>query len=329
MPSVFREVLGAKTEQPPQISLSRSSDILIETPRALIPTTDQIAEECTRFRILIVGRSGVGKSTLINTIFEEGTVNINKDVIIHDSEGYGPRDVEKFCVLERFITERNQEEFIADRLHAIWLCITAPFTDRPLFQPWDEKIFELNKRKVPIIVVCTMFDRFMASLSRPRGANMGKGDGSFESAVKIFQEQYGQQFKASTKNVEGEIPYTVVARNLPETLQRLVDITMKNINASSPNLSSELGFRSTSTEEFLDPMQNTPARAQRVDMGGKINASINVGRKRYWTSIASGIYFLGSSLKKCLDVIHKDLVAIWNIRDMEEVCAKGYLRSFL
>ena len=39
----------------------------------------------------------------------------------------------------------------------------------------------------------------------------------------------------------------------------------------------------------------------------------------YWRAIASGIHFLNFSLKKCLDVIHKDLVAIWNIRDMEEV----------
>ena len=39
----------------------------------------------------------------------------------------------------------------------------------------------------------------------------------------------------------------------------------------------------------------------------------------YWRVIASGTHFLEISLKKCLDVIHKDLVAIWNIRDMEEV----------
>ena len=45
----------------------------------------------------------------------------------------------------------------------------------------------------------------------------------------------------------------------------------------------------------------------------------------YWRAIASGIVFLNVSLKKCLDVIHKDLVAIWNIRDVEEVCTREHL----
>jgi len=67
----------------------------------------------------------------------------------------------------------------------------------------------------------------------------------------------------------------------------------------------------------LDATQITFATAQRVDTSGKIDASIKVGKKKYWRAIASGIHFLNFSLKKCLDVIHKDLVAIWNIRDME------------
>ena len=65
---------------------------------------------------------------------------------------------------------------------------------------------------------------------------------------------------------------------------------MKNLSAESPNLSSELGFGtnhsfiktlednlsagSTSIEEFLNPMQIAFARAQRVDVRGKVDASI-------------------------------------------------------
>ena len=63
---------------------------------------------------------------------------------------------------------------------------------------------------------------------------------------------------------------------------------MKNIKAESPSLSSELGFGSNhsfnkaldayrpagSAEEFVDPTQIAFARAQRVDVSGKIDASI-------------------------------------------------------
>ena len=62
---------------------------------------------------------------------------------------------------------------------------------------------------VPIIVVYTMFDLFMGNLDRNRGRP--GGDGSYEFAVKNFDEKYGQQFKMSTKSIEDDIPYTVVA----------------------------------------------------------------------------------------------------------------------
>ena len=62
---------------------------------------------------------------------------------------------------------------------------------------------------VPIIVVYTMFDLFMANLGRNKG--MPDGNGSYEFAVKNFDEEYGQQFMMSTKNIEGNVPYTVVA----------------------------------------------------------------------------------------------------------------------
>ena len=70
---------------------------------------------------------------------------------------------------------------------------------------------------VPIIVVYTMFDRFMANL------NLGKGrvDGSFEFAVKQFNQKYGQQFKTSMANIGDNVPYTVVASTYALKLRTL------------------------------------------------------------------------------------------------------------
>ena len=68
----------------------------------------------TLFDIIQQTQAGTAK------INDEFTSPINKDVIIHDSEGYEPGDKEKFDVLEKFITKRSNPEPINERLHAIW-----------------------------------------------------------------------------------------------------------------------------------------------------------------------------------------------------------------
>ena len=65
---------------------------------------------------------------------------------------------------------------------------------------------------VPIIIVYTQFDLFVAGLSRPKNGQP-KVDYSQEAAEKHFHEKYGQQFQTSTRNIDGpnQIPYTFVS----------------------------------------------------------------------------------------------------------------------
>lgn len=39
----------------------------------------------------------------------------------------------------------------------------------------------------------------------------------------------------------------------------------------------------------------------------------------YWSAIASGMHIFGFSLDTCLYAIHKDIITVWNIRDLDEV----------
>ncbi|KAF8331196.1 hypothetical protein F5887DRAFT_1287007 [Amanita rubescens] len=316
---------------------------------------DRIAEESPRFRILIVGRvrlaaisitcsvhrrsitvwngeivSDQCKTSLADVQHDRaGSANIdegiasphNKHLILHDSQGYEPGDIGKFGILERFITERSQKEPIAERLHAIWLCITAPFSRGRIFETREEKIFKLNRNKVPIIVVFTKFDLFIACLSR---RNRGKENISMDLAEKKFRDEHGVAFEKATQNISGKIPYTTVAISMPNTLHWLVEITMQSI-AESPGpsrstrktlqrlvtMNRETPISSLTRIKSLFGRSTWPTRAdgassaqialalaQRVDIATWIAASINVNIREY------------------LFAIHKDIVMFWNMDEL-------------
>ncbi|KAF8872823.1 hypothetical protein BD779DRAFT_1571699 [Infundibulicybe gibba] len=53
------------------------------------------------------------------------------------------------------------------------------------------------------------------------------------------------------------------------------------------------------------------ALAQRADMDMKIEASIQY----YWRGLASSFFFTGKTLKSCLDILHRDIIAVWDFYD--------------
>jgi hypothetical protein len=77
---------------------------------------------------------------------------------------------------------------------------------------------------VPIIVVFTKFDLFVASLSR---RSAGRGKISLEFAETRFQNEHGQAFE---KAISGKIPYTTVASTFSSE-----DALFALISPRSPN----------------------------------------------------------------------------------------------
>jgi len=105
----------------------------------LTPTMERIIWKCPRARILTLGRSGAGKSSLVNAIFgipsacvetiragvadihQEYTSKDNERFVLHDSRGYEPGERKKFKIVKEFIKERTSlEKPIGEQLHAIW-----------------------------------------------------------------------------------------------------------------------------------------------------------------------------------------------------------------
>ncbi|KAG8940011.1 hypothetical protein FRC03_005840, partial [Tulasnella sp. 419] len=143
---------------------------------SLQPTINGVVQ---RFRILLLGKSGVGKSSLIQNIFKvpemdvtqyrAGKADINKVLespenshfILHDSIGYESGSLEQFKPVENFIERWSKETDVSERIHAIWLCAKIPIADGRIFEVGDERLFEINLGRVPLIMVFTQFDELV------------------------------------------------------------------------------------------------------------------------------------------------------------------------
>ncbi|KAG6871992.1 hypothetical protein C0995_014091 [Termitomyces sp. Mi166 len=112
------------------------------TPSWLSSTVEgKLSRSGPRFRILVVGNTGVGKSSLVANILNvsqqdidiadgrAGTADINREYTsnerpcfaLHDSKGFGPGSADHWKVVEDFIRQKSKKSLpFEERLHALW-----------------------------------------------------------------------------------------------------------------------------------------------------------------------------------------------------------------
>ncbi|KAH8822432.1 hypothetical protein DL96DRAFT_1684162 [Flagelloscypha sp. PMI_526] len=144
--------------------------------------------QCNRSRLLVVGKTGVGKTSLIKAIFKvesltvshrergqsdinaEITSNINPNFVIHDSKGYEPADATIYNELVAFIHDRLTRTESSENIHMVWICIATPCAGSRVLEYGTEQILKLcAENDLPSLVVFTKYDelegeRFMALL---------------------------------------------------------------------------------------------------------------------------------------------------------------------
>ena len=183
-----------------------------------------------KINILITGKTGIGKSTLINQIFHgnfattgqghpitQGITEITKDgspLAITDTRGLEIKEYRHiFDELRNYVSKKQKETDVNKKIHIAWICISE---DSRRVEPAEIEIAEMLSNFMPVVVVIT----------KARDDN-----GFSEEIKKIFP-----QIKSVVRVRSIEETIDGINIKLPQMgLDELINITQKIIHENAEN----------------------------------------------------------------------------------------------
>ncbi|KAI9457035.1 hypothetical protein HD554DRAFT_2143532 [Boletus coccyginus] len=293
-------------------------------------TVHEILSGLSKFRILVVGKSGCGKSALLSKVFgvddpspENGdlferledsvspkiqggfTFHENGRFVLYtSSRDFSPNSDTDFDKISGFIHTRLQNPQKA--LHAVWICMGTPLGGERLSESGVERVLEVAHKKVPVVIVLTKFDLLVDSITTTeKTSDLGcddEIDEDRETAEHLLDDTLKKISLDSLLSQQLVVPVSSRTR-YEDTISTLIQSTDSAIQRFSGKRTHD------------SPIALAWAIAQRQDLETTVAATIDVGCKKHWSKLCRTTTFRGRMLEQCVSIIHEDIIAIWNIQD--------------
>ncbi|KDQ10458.1 hypothetical protein BOTBODRAFT_36156 [Botryobasidium botryosum FD-172 SS1] len=300
------------------------------------PITDEVFRECPKFRVLLLGKTGAGKTSLIKRAFnvnniqesnlEPGVCNISDEIvseenshfIAHDSQGFEPGESKNFEIVKAFIAQRQAQPALKDQLHAIWHCIPVPHAGGRIFETGDENFHKfMVSIRIPVIVVFTQYDRLynQIALKTDRAQVAEMNDAQIEQ---FLDNKTKEMFKGFVKD-------------LREINPKLRCTPVSNVDRYCETYSEVISMTSNLVRDHVAKTAwYAAAVSQRADVDLKIEASIELGMKRYWRKLSTSNHFDGMTLRFCFEQIQREVIDVWNFNDVDKILtSNGFMAMIL
>ncbi|KAI6101358.1 hypothetical protein F5141DRAFT_1218398 [Pisolithus sp. B1] len=290
--------------------------------------TGQLPSQCLRFRILVIGQAGVGKSTLIQRAFgieqavnhaRPGKTDIEKEFIppqinrfiLHDSQGFEAGIDYSDVLVKEFIVRRKMQQHVKDRLHAVWLCLSTPIEDsEDILLHCSVETFLKEHRSVlqniPTVVVFTKYDKLLTNMEKQDKVDP-------DAAAKQYLQK--QCFDPIARFAgDANLSYIAVSSSpgLAGRYEQLIELTYKKVMET---FGSQLG---------TPPPSAVPLIARRSLPRSEIALSIAVGKRKYRMALTSGANFW-----ECFAIIHTGIVSVWNFYDPFQYLSGDKFRTLM
>ncbi|KAI0275763.1 hypothetical protein BGY98DRAFT_39102 [Russula aff. rugulosa BPL654] len=166
-------------------------------------------------------------------------------------------------------------------------------------------------RRVPVVVAFTKSDLAFPHISGSESGHYQYQDRTRTRAYAQCEQLCSSLFRREAGDVPAEL--VSVMPQYGALINNLIVTTDRFLMGSGTVPSSQ--WSSKGAKPRIAPAPLAWSVALRASRDITIQASIEIGRSRYWRSLWSSLEFSDQPLKSCVNIIHVDIIEIWNMYD--------------